>query len=135
MLGLSIITPIQATEPKSANDMNLAMRDRFSIEEKYEEYLGEFTISHYCGCKECNGRWFNQPAKNGQEMVEGYTVAIDTDVIPLNTWIYIEGYGDYKAMDTGSAIKGNKIDVFIADHNKCLEMGIVKNVKVYMIEK
>jgi len=132
MLGLCIATPIQATEPKTANQMNQAMADRFSIkEDKKEEYLGEFTLSFYCSCEKCNGRWTGQPAKNGQELIEGYTIAVDTDVIDLNTWVRIDGYGKFKACDTGSAIVGNKIDIYMSDHEECLKKGIVKKIKVY----
>lgn len=37
--------------------------------------------------------------------------AVDPRVIPLNTWLYVEGYGLALACDTGGAIKGNKIDL------------------------
>ena len=38
-------------------------------------------------------------------------VAVDPRVIPLNTIVYVEGYGFALACDTGSAIKGNRIDL------------------------
>ena len=40
-------------------------------------------------------------------------VAVDRRVIPLGTRLFVEGYGYAVAGDTGSAIKGNKIDVCI----------------------
>ena len=42
-------------------------------------------------------------------------VAVDPTVIPLGTRMTIPGYGDGVAADTGGAIKGNRIDVWIAD--------------------
>lgn len=38
-------------------------------------------------------------------------IAVDPRVIPLNSLVYVEGYGFAVAADTGGAIKGNKIDV------------------------
>lgn len=40
------------------------------------------------------------------------TVAVDTDVIPFGTKMYIPGYGDGVAADTGSAIIGKIIDIW-----------------------
>ncbi|MGG2093705.1 3D domain-containing protein [Bacillus sp. S13(2024)] len=42
-------------------------------------------------------------------------IAVDPDVIPLGSRVYVEGYGTAIAGDTGSAIKGPKIDVFMPD--------------------
>lgn len=59
-------------------------------------------------------------------------VAVDTRIIPFGTKLYIEGYGYAVAGDTGSAIKGNKIDVFFDSYNDAIQYG-VKNVNVYIL--
>ena len=47
--------------------------------------------------------------------VEHGIVAVDPRVIPLGTRLYVEGYGFALAADTGSAILGYKIDLFMYD--------------------
>lgn len=40
-------------------------------------------------------------------------IAVDPSVIPLGTRVYVPGYGEAVAADTGSGIHGNKIDVWM----------------------
>lgn len=40
-------------------------------------------------------------------------VAVDPKVIPLGSKLYIDGYGFARAEDTGGAIKGDRIDLFL----------------------
>ncbi|MDE6182434.1 MAG: G5 domain-containing protein [Eubacteriales bacterium] len=60
-------------------------------------------------------------------------VAVDTSVIPFGTKLYIEGYGCAIAGDTGGAIKGNKIDVFVNTYNEAMNWG-VRTVNVYVLD-
>lgn len=66
-------------------------------------------------------------------------VAVDPNVIPLGSRLYIEttdGYASYGyavAEDTGSAIKGNKIDLFIASKAQAAAFGR-RQVKVYVLD-
>src|SRR5690606_2387350 len=50
-------------------------------------------------------------------------VAVDPDVIPLGSIVYVEGYGLAVALDTGSAIKGARIDVWFEDVSTALAWG------------
>lgn len=61
------------------------------------------------------------------------TVAVDPDVIPLGSRLYIEGYGFGVAQDIGSGIKGNRVDVFLETREAALRWGR-KIVKVYILE-
>ena len=60
------------------------------------------------------------------------TVAVDPRVIPLGSKLYIEGYGYAIAEDTGGAIKGNIVDVFLNTANECRNWGR-RNVKVTVV--
>ena len=50
-------------------------------------------------------------------------IAVDPKVIPLGTRVYVEGYGEAIAADTGGAIKGNKIDVFLSSQDAAVNWG------------
>ncbi|MEW8958569.1 hypothetical protein MHOCP_00520 [Moorella humiferrea] len=60
------------------------------------------------------------------------TVAVDPNVIPLGSRLYVEGYGFGVAQDVGSAIKGNRIDVFVDTEAAAARWG-VRRVKVYIL--
>lgn len=50
-------------------------------------------------------------------------VATDPRVIPLGTYIEIAGIGRRVAADTGGAIKGKILDIWMADRNACIQFG------------
>lgn len=61
------------------------------------------------------------------------TVAVDPEVIPLGSRLYIEGYGFGIAQDIGSSIKGERVDVFLDTEEAARRWG-VRRVKVYVLE-
>ncbi len=89
------------------------------------ESLGEFRITAYCGGECCCGVWADEDCTtaSGEKAVEGITVAADTDIIPMGTVIRIDGH-EYTVQDTGSAVKGNVIDVYFASHSDALGHGV-----------
>lgn len=65
----------------------------------------------------------------------GYSsVAVDPRVIPLGTRLYIPGYGYAIAEDTGSAIKGKKIDLYFNSKSELYKNWNVKWVDVYILK-
>ena len=64
-----------------------------------------------------------KPYGRGTKPMEGRTIAVDPDIIPLGSTVYIEGYGIRIAEDTGAYIKGNRIDLYIKDWNAAKEFG------------
>lgn len=92
------------------------------------ENIGEFKITAYCSCEKCCGVWAeNRPngvvyTASGEKAEAGKTIAVDTSVIPFGTEVKI---GDviYTAQDTGSAVKGNVIDVYYDSHEEALNHG------------
>lgn len=63
---------------------------------------------------------------------EAGTIAVDPKIIPLGTRLWVEGYGYGIAEDIGSAIKGNKIDLFMESRRECLHWGR-RRVRVYIL--
>lgn len=61
------------------------------------------------------------------------TIAVDPNVIPLGSKVYVSGYGVAIAADTGGAIKGNIIDVFLNSYEECMSWGR-RNVTVQILE-
>lgn len=92
-------------------------------------HTNTFKLTAYCACSKCCGKWADGFTASGTKATQGRTIAVDTKVIPLGTKVIIEGYGEYIAEDTGSAIKGNKIDVYFDNHQEALKFG-VKNLEV-----
>lgn len=97
--------------------------------------LGTFRVTHYCACKKCCGKEDGITA-TGTTATEGRTVAVDPTVIPYGSEVAVF-FDDgricyYTAEDSGSAIKGNKLDVFVDGHEEALERGVI-GASVYLV--
>jgi 3D (Asp-Asp-Asp) domain-containing protein len=51
-------------------------------------------------------------------------VAVDPGVIPFGSKMYIPGYGWGTALDTGGAIRGNSIDIWMPTYSQCMQWGV-----------
>ena len=74
---------------------------------------------------------------SGVKATPGVTVAVDTSIIPLGADVLVD-YGDgiinyYRADDTGSAIKGNKLDLCVSSHQEAINLG-ARTATVYWVE-
>lgn len=99
--------------------------------------LGEFRLTSYCTCRKCSGKYGAKTA-SGTTCTVDRTIAVDPRVIPLGSWVWIdvegEGWKRFHAEDTGGAVKGNKIDVYIGtNHSNCYQTKYNKRSRV-MIE-
>lgn len=63
------------------------------------------------------------------------TIAADPKVIPLGSVLYIPGYGYAVVADTGSAIKGRKIDLYFATTKQVYKEWGKKSVVVQLIKR
>lgn len=59
-------------------------------------------------------------------------IAVDPSVIPLGTRVFIPGYGEAIAADTGGAIRGNRVDLCMESYGEAMQFGR-REVEVYIL--
>jgi len=108
-------------------------------------------VTGYCKCGKCCGwrrNWYGKPVitsgpNKGQRKRVGITasgtkarvgvIAADTSRYPFGTVMYVPGYGYGRVEDRGSAITGNRIDVFFKKHRQAMDWGRKRlRVKVWV---
>ena len=133
MLGFSGHDDLQEAQSKSHVTHQVELKRELKQEAKQElkqewKTLGEFKITAYCSCRKCCGVWAdNIPngivyTASGEAAEAGKTIAVDTSVIPFGTEVRI-GDTVYTAQDTGSAVKGNVIDIYFDSHEDAVRHG------------
>lgn len=119
-------------------DFTIATRGAFAGKKEMIMVATAYDLSYESTGKKPGDKWYGLTA-SGTKARPG-VVAVDPKVIPLGTKLYIESldgtpdYGYAIAEDTGGAIKGNKIDLFMEDAKKVKAFGRRK-VKVYILGK
>ncbi|WP_212391531.1 3D domain-containing protein [Sporosarcina beigongshangi] len=99
-----------------------------SVSEGEELLVTATAYTAYCeGCSGTTAYGIDLRANPNRRVI-----AVDPRVIPLGTKVWVEGYGEAIAGDTGGAIKGHKIDVFIPSYDQAMEWG-VKKVKMRVL--
>ena len=105
-------------------------------EVEWETYIA----TAYCPCEKCCGKYAkNRPngivyTASGEIAEEGVTIAADWEVLPPGTVVEIDGIGTKIVHDKGSAIKGNRIDIYFESHQKALDFG-VQDVQLKVLDK
>ncbi len=93
-----------------------------------EFYVTATAYTAYCaGCSGITSTGINL-RKNPSAKV----IAVDPSIIPLGSKVYVEGYGYAIAADTGSGIRGYKIDVFFPERSDAFRWGR-KRVKIRVL--
>lgn len=110
--------------PKAKSVTDVFTGESYTYTKVYEMEATAYTIS--------DDGWSNKTA-SGMTTFVGM-VAVDPNIIPLGTKIYVEGYGIAIAGDTGGAIKGNIIDLFFNSASECYRFGRQHGLKVYILE-
>ncbi|MEH7481183.1 3D domain-containing protein, partial [Neobacillus drentensis] len=85
--------------------------------------------AYTASCEGCSGT--TATGINLKANPNAKVIAVDPAVIPLGSKVYVEGYGEAIAGDTGGAIKGNRIDVFIPSEQDAINFGVKQlNVEI-----
>ncbi|MEE6453163.1 LysM peptidoglycan-binding domain-containing protein [Gottfriedia acidiceleris] len=86
--------------------------------------------AYTASCNGCTG--ITATGINLKENPNTKVISVDPSVIPLGSKVNVEGYGVAIAGDTGGAIKGKRIDVFIPNKQDAINFGR-KQVKVTIL--
>ncbi len=116
---------VKEAEKKNSSDESSTdseEENNASVSTEGAKHLGSFKITHYCNCYYCCGKWAGDNTASGTRPTAGRTIAVDPDVIPLGSKVIINGH-TYIAEDTGKAIKGKKIDIYVSKHSTALAYG------------
>lgn len=128
----TILLSITMVIPTSSTDM-VEVAEPISVTETTTEFIETTTepqpqtetmlveATAYCSCVKCCGKSDGITA-SGVKAKANHTIAVDKRIIPLGTVVLINGK-QYVAEDTGSAIKGNRIDICFDSHEQALKWG------------
>jgi len=109
-------------------DLSLQV-SRGADESGKEYYVSATAYTAYCnGCSGKTATGLNLRANPNMKVI-----AVDPRIIPLGAKVYVEGYGYAVAADTGGAIRGYKIDVFMSSNQDCYRWGR-KKVKIKILD-
>jgi len=111
---------------KASSQPALASRGTGSKSKEFYVTATAYTAS----CNGCSGT--TATGYNLRSNPNAKVIAVDPSVIPLGSKVYVEGYGYAVAADTGSAISGNKIDVFFPNKSQAYQWGR-KKVKIRVL--
>lgn len=124
----------EATAPLAKNDVPKASvteeTPSSTTNSETKELIMEAT-AYTASCEGCSG--ITSTGINLKENPDAKVISVDPSVIPLGSRVYVEGYGEAIAGDTGGGIKGNRIDVFIPSKQDAINYG-VKQLKVTILD-
>jgi 3D (Asp-Asp-Asp) domain-containing protein len=94
-------------------------------------YLGKFTVTGYCPCEACCGKWHNPNSPktaSGTVPEEGMTVGADPGLFEMGDAIEIEGLGfrtveDIPATWSMKKYRGHILDLYFDTHEAALAFG------------
>lgn len=94
-----------------------------------ETFLGEFTVTGYCGCNLCSAG--HNMTYSGTVPKANHTLSADLDILPIGSKVWIDGI-IYTVEDKGGAVSGQKVDIFYDNHEAAVAHGKI-TADVYLV--
>ncbi len=115
------------TAPSTSTPAPAPAQERKSVSKEITVEATAYTA--YCaGCSGITATGIDLRSNPNRKVI-----AVDPRVIPLGSRVYVEGYGEAIAGDTGGAIKGTRVDLFMASQSSALNWGR-KTVKLQILD-
>jgi len=137
----SVNVPVEASShslestSESANTTTNEANTVIEASKSEDEGTKQITVkatAYTASCEGCSGTTATGVDLNANP--DAKVIAVDPSVIPLGSKVYVEGYGVATAADTGGAIKGNRIDVFLPSEQDAINWGN-KQVRVKILNE
>lgn len=130
-----LANPIEESviEGPKKREVKTASLDSFNFAEEQTKWISFEATAYTADCKGCIGI-----TKTGFDVrdksIDHRIVAVDPNIIALHSIVEIKGLGEYKALDIGGAIKGNRVDVLVESKAEAIEFGR-QQVKLRVVER
>lgn len=118
--------PQQQAKPKNQNKAQAENKTQTQSNGK-ELYVTATAYSHETSATGLTATGYNIKSNPNAKLI-----AVDPSVIPLGSRVWVEGYGEAVAADTGGAIKGHIIDVLMPNGATARQWGR-KTVKIIIL--
>ncbi|MDQ0201111.1 3D domain-containing protein [Neobacillus ginsengisoli] len=126
----NINNPLTEKDANQANNANATNINAASTNSSSPKEITVKATAYTASCEGCSG--ITATGVNIKANPDAKVIAVDPKVIPLGSKVYVEGVGEAIAADTGGAIKGNRIDVFVPSEQGAINFG-VKYLKVTIL--
>jgi len=123
----------EANDPSTSNSASKHRTPEVNAPSTSNSASKEITVkasAYTASCEGCTG--ITATGINLKTNPNAKVISVDPAIIPLGSKVYVEGYGEAIAGDTGGAIKGNRIDVFVPSQQDAINFG-VKQLKVTIL--
>lgn len=120
----------QSTEKQKIKEKNVSVQQPQKKPSASGRTISVKATAYTAYCKGCSGT--TRTGINLRENPGMKVIAVDPTIIPLGSKVYVEGYGTAIAGDTGGAIKGRRIDIFMPSKSDALQWGI-REIKVTVL--